>query len=257
MVALGRSELAGAEINSRYMVLGTLAWALLIFILLEFSSVPQQPFRRLVWLMPALAAFNVSANVKFAPLTESYLEVRDRAATSFMQYGKDGRGIARLHPQERHADVLLQTAAERGVYHLPSVSHPAEFPNAQPNQDIIVHLDELIVSDRAVTAGGWAMLPGKRSKRGQVYLLLRSPQSTLIFSTVTLPRPDVARAYNEPKWRLAGFRAVIERPRLPAEDFDVGVLIADGDEADFIMTKNQLHLAPGKPPKAVPMSGVK
>jgi hypothetical protein len=66
----------------------------------------------------------------------------------------------------------------------------------------------------------------------------------------------VAKAYNEPKWRLAGFRAVIERPRLPAEDFDVGVLIADGDEADFIMTKNQLHLAPGKPPKAVPMSSV-
>jgi hypothetical protein len=233
------------------MVLGALAWALLIFILIEFKSGPENPWRLLVLLLPALAAFNVSANLRFAPLVDGFVEVRDRAATSFMQYGEDGRGILRLHPKDNHAGIILQMAAARGIYRLPPVSHPAAFPDAEPNPQIITHLDELVVNDLAVTAGGWAMIPGKESKRGQVYVVLRSANSTLVFSTVTLQRPDVARAYNEPGWRLSGFRAVIERPRLPAEDFVVGVLIADGDRAEYIMTSNQIHLAPGKPAKAV------
>ncbi|MGH7946030.1 MAG: hypothetical protein ACREF9_13615 [Opitutaceae bacterium] len=247
LVAVGRSGIAGDEINSRYMVLGALAWALLIFILLEFSAVPQKPFRQLVWLTPALAAFNLCANLKFAPLIDIFVEVRDRAATSFMQYGEDGRGITRLHPLNGHADVLLKMAAERGVYRLPSVSHEASFPNAQPNPRIITHVDELVVNDRAVTIGGWAMIPGRVSRRDEIHVVLRSDKSNLVFSTVTLQRTDVAKAYNEPKWRGCGFRAVIERERLPAEDFTVGVLIAGRSRAEFLMTSNEIHLAPGKP----------
>ena len=72
------------------------------------------------------------------------------------------------------------------------------------------------------------------------------PNFAQAFST----RPDVAKAYHEPKWRLSGFRAVIERARLPADDYTVGVLIAD-DAGQYLMTENQLLLAPGKPEKAV------
>lgn len=251
MVAFGRAEIAGAEINSRYLVLGGLAWALLIFMLLELGSEPGRPFRLLAFVLPAMAAFNVSANVKFAPLAEGFIEVRDRAATGFKQYGEDGRGISRLHPQEGHADALLKMAAERGVYHLPRVSHEAHFPHARENKRIITYLDELIVNDRAITVGGWAMIPGKLSKRGQVYLVLRSEKTTLFFSTVTLQRPDVAAAYKEPRWRLSGFRAVVGRNRLPSDDFEVGVLIADGDKAEFLMTPNRMHLAAGKEAAAV------
>lgn len=251
LVAFGRSELAGNDVNSRYLVLGALAWAMVIFLLLELASSPARPFRPLIWLTPALAAFNISANLKFAPLIETFVEVRERAATSFMQYGADGRGITRLHPQERHADILLKMAEERGVYRLPSVSHPARIPNAKPNPAIITHFDELVVNDRAITAGGWAMIPGHASKRDQIYVVLRSERSTLLFSTVTLLRPDVARAYDKPEWRRSGFRAVIERSRLPSEDFEVGVLIADRNGGELLMTTNRLELAPGKPARAV------
>lgn len=254
MVAVGRSEIAGAEINSRYLVLGALAWALLIFMLLEFVTTPERPFRPLVWLMPALAAFNVSANLKYAPLVDGYVEVRDRAATSFMHHGVDGRGLTRLHPKDHHAEIILKMAEERGVYRLPPVSLPAEFPRATLSPGIIAHFDEVVVNDRAVTLGGWAMRRGKRSERGQVYVVLDSATSKLVFSTVTLQRPDVAKAYHEPDWRLAGFRAVIERARLPAEDFTVGVLIADGPTAEFIMTANRIQLAPATEAKAVPLS---
>jgi hypothetical protein len=86
--------------------------------------------------------------------------------------------------------------------------------------------------------------------------VLRSAKSLLYFSTVTLQRPDVAKAYNEPKWRLAGFRAVIGRQRLPAEDFEVGVLIAeDEDSGEFLMTQNRLLLSTHEEAKVVRLTG--
>ncbi|MBL9189604.1 MAG: hypothetical protein JNK23_19140 [Opitutaceae bacterium] len=251
LVAFGRAEIAGAEINSRYMVLGALAWALLLFMLLELLASPERPYRALVGVLPALAALTLTANVKFTPQVEGFVEVRDRAATRFMQYGEDGRDLARLHPRPGHADALLRIAAERRLYTLPVLSRRAEFIEPTPNPAIQHYIDDLIVNDRAITVGGWAMRPGKVSRRGQVYLVLRSPQSTLFFSTVTLQRPDVAAAHRQPDWRLAGFRAAITRDRLPAEDFEVGVLIHDGETAELAFTPNRLLLAPGREATAV------
>lgn len=251
MVAVGRVEIASAsEINSRYQVLGALAWALCIFMLLELGANPQKPFRLLVCMTPALALFNLAANVKFAPIAEGFIEVRDRAATSFKQHGVDGRGLTRLHPLDGHADALLRLAAERGIYRLPRVSEFVSLPPPRPSPDMITHVDQLLATERAVTIGGWAMLPGRPSRRGQVHVVLKSEKTFLVATTVTLQRPDVAKAYQEPGWRLSGFRAVIGTGRLPAEDFEVGVLIDDEDEPEYVMTGHRLLLS-GSTPAAV------
>ncbi len=246
LVALGRAALVGGMVNSRYLVLGALAWALVLFMLLELAveANPARPFRALAWLLPVLAGFNVAANLKFFPSAESFNEVRDRVATSFQQFGADGKDVTRLrmHPVEKHADVLMKKAEERGVYHLPEFSLPADFPDATRSTHLITYVDELFASARAVTIGGWAMLPGRLSRRGQVYVVLQSEKSRLIFSSTTLQRTDVAAAYKEPRWRYSGFRAVINRTRLPAENFDVGVLIVDEGKAEFVMTANRLEL---------------
>lgn len=247
LVALGRAEIAGTEINSRYLILGALAWALFIYLLLELGAEPQRPFRLLVCLLPALAAFNVAANAKFAPIAAGFIEVRDRAATAFMQYGSDGRGVVRLHPQAGHADILLRLAAERGVYELPEVTDFVTFPDAQPNPEIIAYVDQLIATERAITIGGWGMLKGRVSEHDQAHVVLRSEKSFLVLTAVTLQRPDVAKAYNEPGWRWSGFRAVISPRRLPAEDFEIGVLLADGETAEFVMTPNRLLLSGATP----------
>lgn len=251
LVAFGRVEFAGETINSRYLVLGALAWAMLIFMLVEFATPPEKPFRILPWIAPALVVFNVTANRTYAPLAEGYIEVRERAATAFMQHGRDGRGIVRLHPREGHADALLERAAKRGVYRLPEISHAVSFPQAVASDRIIVHFDQLMVGEHAFTAGGWAMIRGVESRRGDVYVVLQSDSGTRVFSTITLQRPDVAKAYRQPGWRLAGFRAVIELGRLPAEDFTVGVIIARDGRAEMQMTRNRLELSPGKQPATV------
>jgi hypothetical protein len=243
LVACGRAELATTEINSRYLVLGALAWAMLIYMLLELATEEGKPFRLLTCMLPALAAFNVAANVKFAPDAEGFVEIRDRAATRFKQYGQDGVGLWRLHPQEGHAETLLRRAKERGVYELPRVSEPGDFPDAQPSSRIISYVDELLVNDRSVTVGGWAMFRDEESKRGQVYLMLRSRDTTCYFSALTLPRQDVATIYHQPRWRLSGFRAVIDRARLPSSDFEVGVLIDNDGGGEYALTKHRLLLS--------------
>ncbi len=246
LVAYGRSELAGSEINSRYLVLGALAWALLIFLLLELATTPARPYRLLACLLPALVAFNLAANVRYAPLAEGYIELRERAATAYKQYGEDGHGLMRLHPQEGHADALLRRAEERDLYTLPRFSQDAEFPDAVPNAGIITYVDQLLVNERAVTVGGWAMIPDEESIRGSIYVVLQSARTRRILSTITLQRPDVAKAYDEPRWRLSGFRAVVLRSRLPDEDFDVGVLIDGADGPEYLMTPNRLLLSAGR-----------
>ncbi len=247
LIAAGRAKIAGPEINSRYLVLGALAWALFIFMLLELKATPSQPFRMLCCVAPALMAFNFAANARYFPLAESFTELRDRAATAFKHHGVDGRGVVRLHPGEGHADRLLRLAAERGVYRLPRVTHVVEFPYARPSTRIVHHFDQLLATSRAITIGGWAAIPGEASERGQVHVVLKSEKSLLVLTTVTLPRPDVVQAQEEPDWRLSGFRSVLGPQRLPAENFEIGVLIANGDYAEFIMTGHQLLLASGTP----------
>ena len=255
LVAFGRSELAGPQITSRYLVIGDLAWALLLYMLIEAHTDPLRPYRELLWLLPALVAFNLAADVKFLPTIQDFNEMRDRAATSFMQYGEDGRGLLnlRLHPSPGHAERLLTPAAERGIYALPRVSRAREFPAAEPSTRMVAALDELVVNDRAVTLGGWAMLPGERARRGEVFVVLDGKNSRYIFSTLTLPRSDIAKYYNEPRWKLGGFRAVLFRDQLPAEDFTVGVMIVHRGVAEVMMTASRVLLAPGHAP-AVPLA---
>ncbi len=249
LIALGRAELAGSEVNSRYLVHGALAWALVIFLLLELvvETQPARPLRPLVWILPALACFTVLANRKFAPSIESFTEVRDRAATSFAQFGADGKGITRLHPRDRHADILLKMAADRGVYRLPEFSRPVTLPPPIASTRMVSYVDELFASDQSVTVGGWAMLRGVESRRGRIHVLLRSEKSQRTFTTVTLQRSDLAAYYKEPAWRLGGFRAVIRRERLPAEKFQVGLIVVAGGKAELTMTDNVIDLSAPQP----------
>lgn len=246
LVAFGRAKL-GASPESRYLVLGGLAWAVLIYLVLELVSEEHRPFRELLWCLPGLVAFNIAANVAFAPKGEGAVEIRDRAATRFVQYGVDGHGMFRLSPHQGYADRVLRQAESRGVYRLPLFSRQREFESPEANGQIIHHFDELISNERAVTIGGWVMLPGLRSKRDQIHVVLRSEKSQYVFSTVTLQRPDVATAYQRPEWRLCGFRFTIPSDRLPKENFSVGVLLASGERAEFKMTPTRLLIGEQAP----------
>lgn len=242
LVAIGRSEVHGGVLHSRYMVLGGLAWALVIFVALERFTHPDRPYRLALAALPLLAGFNLLANFRFAPVAEEFLEQRDRAALRFKQHGRDGTGVFRLYPDSHRASLILKEAEQRGLYWIPRMCFRVDIPHAKPSSRIAYFIDEMTADTRAIYVAGWAAIPGQASKRGDIHLVFRSPQSSAIYTTVGMARPDVATATSKPEWRLSGFRFAVGRWRLPAEELQLGLLILNDDgTAEYIMTEHRLR----------------
>jgi hypothetical protein len=209
---------------------------------LEHTSHPQRPYVMLWRCLPLLGVFNVAANHTFAAKADSWLECRDRAAVRFKQHGVDGRGPFTLYPSPARSTRLLNEAEARGIYRMGPICEEREFPDARPSARITYFVDEMAVSDRAAAISGWAAIPGRSSKRGQIHVVLRSEKETHVFTAVTITRPDVAAALQQPECVLAGFRFARRRDRLPTGDFQLGFLIKNGRDTEYIMTAHRLHL---------------
>jgi hypothetical protein len=222
--------------------LGALAWALIVFMLLEQLPSPRHPYLPILGVAPLLVAFNVSANRVFEQKAESWLECRDRAAVWFKEFGVDGRGPFSLYPAPARSTELLNEAERRGVYRMASICEERSFPNAQPSERITYYVEDVAVSGRAAAVGGWAAIPGLPSKRGQIHVVLRSDKEMHVFTAVTITRPDVAAALKHPDTVLSGFRFARRRDRLPTGEFQVGFLIKHDGRAEYIMTGHRVRL---------------
>jgi hypothetical protein len=242
LIAAGRAAEAKGVVFSRYYVLGAVAWALALFMALDRYSHPRRPLRPLVFMLPLLVAFNLAANRLFASRADAWLECRDRAVLRFKQHGVDGRGPFTLHPAPEHSTALLKEAERLGVYRMGAVCLPRSFPDAQPSARIDYFVDEMTVNARAASIAGWAAIRGAESKRGQLHLVLRSGDRMHVYTTVTVTRPDVAEATQQPGWKLSGFRFARLRERLPTGEFEVGFLVNHGRKSEYIMTAHRLIL---------------
>ena len=241
LIAIGRSEVAGGQLQSRYMVLSALAWAAVSFTTIEHASNPVHPLRLLSVCVPLLALFNVTSNLRFLPAVESFIEGRDDAALRFKQHGRVGSSPFRLYPVAERANQLLKEAAQRGLYWVPRMCVRTSIPDPKPSSRIAYFIDEMTADTPATYLSGWAAIPEEKSRRGEIFLVFRSPTTELIYTTVSMSRPDVATAHANPDWRLSGFRFAVGRWRLPAEELQVGILIRQGDAAEYIMTEHRLR----------------
>lgn len=242
LIAVGRAAESDGVVFSRYMVLGATAWAMTGFILLEFFTPTARPFRTLGGVVLALMGFNLAANHAYETQAESWVECRDLAALHFKQDGVDGRGPFSLHPVPAHSTALLAEAESRGVYRLARICLPRSFPDARPTSQIVYFVDEITVNSRSAFVQGWAAIPGRKSERRSIHLVLKSETETHIYTTVTSRRPDVATALKQPSADLCGFTFALRRDRLPTGNFQLGILIDDNGDAEYIMTAHRLEL---------------
>ena len=241
LVAIGRSELHGGVLHSRYMVLGALAWAQVLFVTLQYFGRAERPYRPLAWALPALAAFNVMACVQYLPRAEEFIEGRDRAALRFKQYGRDGKDSFRLYPQPERASRLINEAAQRGLYRIPRMCVRENIADPKPSGRIQYFVDEMTADTRAIYISGWAAIPEEVSQRGDLCLVLRSTKNFIVYTTVTMSRPDVVAASGNPKWRLSGFHFAVGRWRLPPEELQLGILVKQPNGAEYIMTEHRIR----------------
>jgi len=248
LVAVGRAAESEGVVFSRYYVLGAVAWALTLALLLDRFSHPRAPLGLLLVAAPLLAAFNLCANHRFAPKADSWVECRDRAVTRYKQHGVDGRGPFTLHPAPAHATELLREAERRGVYSMGPVCLRRPFPaDARETSRLRYFVDEMSADARSVFLDGWVAIPGERSRRGQIHLVLRAGNEFHLFSTVAITRDDLAKGHPKEDWEHAGFRFARRRARLPAGEFQVGFLIEHGGRAEYMMTAHRLRLVgPGE-----------
>lgn len=242
LVAVGRAEQVGGLVMSRYVILSSLTWGLTAFMALARYSHPRRPLAALAWSLPILGAFNLTANRVFADKADAWLECRDIAVSRFKQHGADGRGDFSLYPQPARSTQLLHEAERRGVYRLGPLCLPRSFPAAQPSSRINYCVDELTISERSAFVRGWAAIPGVRSVRGDLHLVLRSAHTTLVYTTVNTQRPDVAAAFHNPDWQRSGFLFARRRDTLPPGDYQLGFLVKDGGRTEYIMTDHHLKL---------------
>jgi hypothetical protein len=247
LVAYGRFAVAGPHIESRYLVLGSLAWSLTAFMVLTRWTNPLRPFRSLAVGLPALIGFNVAATLHAAPFAETFLISRDYAAVRYKQFGEDGHaGGFQLHPCLDTAKRILAATSAQGIYRLPRFCEPTEVSPPRANPAMVTYVTDLTATKRAVGFEGWAMIPERESKRGQIHVVLRSEKSFLVFSTLSMPRPDVAKAFGHPEWRYCGYNFVTSRHRLPRENFQIGLLIDENGRTELKMTEQRLDLSTGQ-----------
>jgi hypothetical protein len=242
LIAVGRAAESNGLVHSRYYVLSALAWALMLFMGSEQLTIPRRPYLVVLGLAPLLVAFNITANRTFAAKADSWLECRDRAAIRFKEYGVDGRGPFSLYPAPERSTALLNEAERRGVYRMASLCEKRSFPDAQPSARITYFVEDVAVSGRSASVGGWAAIKGLPSKRGQIHVILRSEAETHVFTAVTITRPDVAAELKHPENVLSGFRFARRRDRLPTGEFQIGFLIDYRGGAEYIMTDHRVSL---------------
>lgn len=243
LIALGRATEADGAMHSRYYVLSALAWALTIFMWMERHTHPRRPYSLLWGCVPTLVVFNVLANRTFSPMADSWLECRDRAAVQFKQHGVDGRGPFSLYPAPARSTQLLEEAERRGLYRMAPICDLVEFPKAAtPSARIAYYVEEVAVNGHSAAVVGWAAIPGLRSERGQLHVVLRSAHETHLYTAVTVTRPDVADALKQPESRLSGFRFARRRDGLPTGEYQIGFLITHGKGAEYIMTDHKMRL---------------
>ena len=242
LVAVGRVDVVGGHVHSRYYVLSCLAWALVTFMQLNAWADPARPYRALLRVLPALVTFNIAANVAAENDARSWAICRDNALEYFLHYGRDGMGTFQLHPIPAYTLLVTRKAEQAGIFRMPETCPPRRIASPRPVGDIAYFVDRIPVDDSLVAIEGWAAIPGQEAKAGQIHVILQSEKSRLVFATVPKERPDVGAAHPGQKWASSGFRFQQRRWLLPAENFQIGLLIVSGRGAEYVMTAHRLDL---------------
>ncbi len=242
LVALGRVDVVSGHVHSRYYVLSCLVWALVIYVQLNAAPDPARPRRALLRTVPLLVGFNIAANVLAASDARSWIICRDSALENFLRLGRDGGGPFYLHPVPEYTNTTVRAVEAAGIYRLPQLCHEVRPRDPREVGDLLYFVDRIPVTGTLVAIEGWAAIRGLESKPGQVHVVLQSEKSRHIFTTLPMERLDVSSAHPAEKWRQSGFRFQLQRWLLPAENFQIGILIQSGRGAEFSLTAHRLDL---------------
>jgi len=252
MVAWGRAliSIEWAPITSRYVILSSVAWALLVWVLVERALARH---RGHAWWVPlvfaALIAFNIAADVAHLGDGRVFARRMENAVSWYHRHGTFAKTATPIYPDAARADALIAEVAHRGIYRLPApgtLALPPVSPLAleEPREigDAFFFIDEVSQQDGETKVRGWAFRPDRTTRVGNVSVLFRSASGLMAFEPMPQLRPDVAAAFKRADATYAGFELRLPQAELPAGELAIGVCFgaAHGDEHDYMMTSATL-----------------
>jgi hypothetical protein len=247
LIASARATPEGSVVQSRYLILAALIWALHIAWALGRMSAPARPLATTWLALPLFALFTVLANRSSADLAATFIEQRDRAALSYLHHGRDGMAKAALHPNPEAATRMLRLCEARGIYRFPEMCTTKAADAARASDSIQWAIEGIGGDADSLTVSGWAAIPGEDVEPGDIEVLLLRDDATRAVTTVQYRRDDLVAHYQEPGWRLAGFSVVVTRAALPPGQFQLGLRLQHGDDPRLTVTDTVVDLTGDAP----------
>jgi hypothetical protein len=236
LIAFGRAGLNGGVLGSRYVILSSVIWALMLFTVLQKGRDSTAAPSLFVWITLGLMIFNVAANLRHVGWGLKFAQSREATIVHYRLTGSFRESAFPLHPLAQNAESIYWKAKRRGIYKFPRLCQQVSATGWSATGRIQYYIDEVQATPYAVYVRGWALVPETADAAQTIYLVLQGTQNKLAFTTRVEPRPDVAKLYNQPADALCGFNFVATRDRLPSEPLRVGIAIGDGATIDHIMT---------------------
>lgn len=251
LVAWGRALLSNewAPITSRYVVLSSIACALLIWILAERALVwrPREGGWLLAGVLAVLAVFNVAANRTHENAGRVFAQQREKAVAAFQRDGTFAQGPTQLYPDPERAHALVREAQKRGIFTLPArdkltLADPeaVALTNAEEIADGYYFIEEVKEVGAEVRVRGWAFRPDHATRLADVSVVFRSDSAMTAFEATPQMRPDVAAVYQRADVTYCGFELRVPREKLPPGVLGIGVCFDLGGSPEFMMTANTL-----------------
>ena len=250
LIAWGRTLLSNewAPITSRYIILSSVAWALLAWVIVEraIAAFPRWKW----WLVPFFAGlvyFNLAANFVHFHAGRVYAMNADSAVESFYKHGSFVHAPTPLYPDPARADAMIREAQKREIFRLPEIDSaeaalPAAIPLEAAREIDNVHyfIDEFEEGPGQVRISGWAFRPEEGVRYGDVGVLFRSEGALLAFEAFPRLRPAVAEVFERSDAAYAGFELTVPTDKLPAGTYGMGICFSLHGSPEYIMTANTL-----------------
>lgn len=248
MIAWGRAliSIEWAPITSRYVILSSVAWALLAWVIVE-RGLARRGGR--AWWLPlvfvGLVAFNLAADRVNLGAGREFARRLENAANWHHRHGTFANTATPIYPDPARADAVLAEAQGRGIYRLPppeklTLPLVSRLTLKQPQEigDAFFFIDEVSQRDGEVKVRGWAFRPDHTTRFGGVSVVFRSAAGLFAFEPMPQLRPDVAAVYERADATYSGFELRLPQTELPAGEFHIGVCFGTlGDDSpEFMMT---------------------
>jgi hypothetical protein len=109
------------------------------------------------------------------------------------------------------------------------------------NNNLQMSLDIFDEYDKYLEMAGWAYIKGSNSDNSHIYTVLKGNDTSIVLHTQRILRKDLSRSMNI-QLDSSGFQTIIYKKKLPVDNYQIGVLVAQGDTQALKFTGKSINL---------------